>query len=144
MKTRSVLFRHASWAVACLLALCPRPATAFILYTPPTLGNLCRQATHIYVLRVERVEKAGAEQGSIIFKSVEQLKAQRVLVPDGTLAKHVVASNGNLGKPTGPNGAKVILDWAAEGKTAVLFALAPPQPKAKPGEPAPELDQGLR
>src|SRR5207247_1031051 len=96
-------------AVACLLAFCPRPAAAFIIYTPPTLGNLCRQATHIYVLRVEQVEKVGPEKGSIIFKHVEQLKAQGVVVPDGTRAKHVIASDVNVGKPLGPNGAKVIL-----------------------------------
>src|SRR6266576_1077482 len=136
MKHRS--FMPTALAVIWLLAVWPRPATAFIIYTPPTLGNLCRQSTHIYVLRVERVEKAGPEKGSIIFKSVEQLKAQGVVVPDGTLAKHVIASDVKVGKPTGPNGAKVILDWAAEGKTAVLFALAPDPPKKKQGEPAPE------
>src|SRR5207247_11310351 len=108
MKHRSFLFT-ASLAVAGLLAAWPRPAAAFIIYTPPTLGNLCRQATHIYVLRVEQVEKAGPEKGAIIFKSVTQLKAQGVEVPDGTRTKHVIASDVNVGKPLGPNGAKVIL-----------------------------------
>src|SRR5438876_11303027 len=107
MKNRS--FPLTALALACLLAFCPRPATAYIIYTPPTLGNLCRQSTHIYVLRVERVEKAGPEKGSIVFKSVEQLKAQGVVVPDGTLAKHLFASDINVAKPLGPNGAKVIL-----------------------------------
>lgn len=143
MKIRSFLLM-ASLPIVCLLAFCPRPAVAFIMYTPPTLGNLCRQATHIYVLRVERVEKADAEKGSIVFKSVEQLKAQGVVVPDGTRAKHVVASDVKVGKPLGPNGAKVILDWAAEGKTAVLFAQATNQPKKKQGEPTPETDSGLK
>lgn len=141
MKNRLSLLT-ASLAVACLLAMWPRPAAAYIIYTPPTLGNLCRQATHIYVLRVERVEKGGPEKGSIIFKSVEQLKAQGVVVPDGTLVKHVIASDVNYGKPTGPNGARIILDWAAEGKTAVLFASAPNVPKKKQGEPAAEIGLG--
>ena len=52
MKIRSFLLT-ASLPIVCLLAFCPRPAVAFIMYTPPTLGNLCRQATHIYVLRVD-------------------------------------------------------------------------------------------
>src|SRR5262249_3872945 len=98
-------------------------------------------ATHIYVLRIERIEKAGTEKGAIIFKTEKQLKAQGVVVPDGTLAKHVIGSDVNVAKPLGPNGAKVILDWAAEGKTAVLFALAAvDQPKKKQGEPTPETD----
>ncbi len=106
MKNGSLRLLWASLAIACLLTACPRPAPAYIKVEPLTLGNLCCQSAHIYVLRVEKVSM---EKGVILFKSVEQLKGR----PDGTAAKHVI----------GPKvtGAKVILDWAAEGKTAVMF-----------------------
>jgi hypothetical protein len=106
MKNESVPFLLASLAAICLLAACPRPLAAYIKVEPLTLGNLSRQSNHIYVLRVEKVD---AEQGTIHFKSVKQLKGQ----PDGTAAKHYI----------GPKveGSKIILDWAAEGKTAVIF-----------------------
>ena len=111
-------------AAAYLLAACDRPASAYIGKPPPTLGELCREATHIYLLRVE---KFSAEKGVILFKATKQLKAPREL-PDGALATQVI----------GPKvkGAKIVLDWAGEGKTAVFFGridgLFP-----KPGDPPP-------
>jgi hypothetical protein len=98
-------------AIVCLLAVWPRPAAAYIDIRPPTLGDLCRQATHIHVLRVDKVN---AEKGIIVFKSVEQLKGEGPLaLPDAAFRRHGI----------GPNvpGAHIILDWAAEGKTALLF-----------------------
>jgi hypothetical protein len=98
------------FAAACLLLTWPPSAAAYVGILPPTLGELCRQATHISVLRVEKVN---AEKGVILFKSVEQLKATGKLpLPDA--AKQVIGPN--------VSGAKVILDGAAEGKTAILFA----------------------
>jgi len=108
MKNRSYLLT--ALAAICLLAAWPRPAAAYIKFPPPTLGDLCRQSIHIYVLRVE---KFSAERGVILFQPVQRLKALEAL-PDGALSKHVIAPDAN--------GAKVILDWAAEGKTAVMFA----------------------
>lgn len=139
MKYRSFL-SIASLAAVGLLAFGLPSAEAFIAYTPPTLGNLCRQASHIYVLRVERVEKEGPQKGSIVFKYMEQLKGQGKATPDGPLAKHVFAWDTNLTKPTGPREAKVILDWAAEGKMAVLFAQSSDPPKRKQGEPVEASD----
>lgn len=97
-------------AVACLVAVCPRPAEAFIKIPPPTLGDACCQATHIHMLKVE---KFSAEKGVIIFKSVKELKSEGAL-PQGAFAKQVLGPNAK--------GAKIILDWAAEGKTALVFA----------------------
>jgi hypothetical protein len=93
-------------AVACLLAVCPRPAAAYIKVPPRTLGGVCLEPDHIAVLKVEKV---GVERGVIVFKHVEQLKGKH----DGTVVKHVIRPQ--------IKGAKVILDWAAEGKTAVMF-----------------------
>jgi hypothetical protein len=99
------------FAVVCLVAAWPRPAAAYLDILPPTLGNLCDQSRRIYVLRVE---KFSAEKGVILFKSVEQLKGKEELsLRDGPRTKLVIG-------PTVP-GAKVILDWVAEGKTAALF-----------------------
>jgi hypothetical protein len=98
-----------------LLAACPRPAAAYIDFPPPTLGALCGMSHHVYVLRVEKVS---AEDGVILFKCVEQLKGK----PDPTAVKHVI----------GPkvDGARVILDGAAEGKTAILFTITGGPPGA--------------
>jgi hypothetical protein len=106
MKNESVRLVLASLTAACVLAACPRPVAAYIKVEPLTLGNLCSQSQHIYVLKVEKVD---AEKGVILFQTVEQLKGK----PDNTAAKHVI----------GPKveGAKIILDWAVEGKTAVIF-----------------------
>jgi len=98
--------------VVCLLMAWPRPAAAYIDFLPATLGSLCSQATHIDVLKVEKFSSAN---GVILFKSAQQLKAKGVLpLPEGSLTKLVIRPN--------VTGAKVILDWTAEGKTAVLFA----------------------
>ena len=98
-------------AVVCLVAAWPQPTAAYLDILPPTLGSLCHQSTNIYVLRVD---KFSAEKGVILFKSVEQLKGKEELsLRDGPRTKLVIG-------PTVP-GAKVILDWAGEGKTAALF-----------------------
>lgn len=110
MKNRSALLLRI-FAVACLVGAWPRSAAAYIDILPPTLGNLCGQSTRIYVLRVEKVS---AETGVILFKSVEHLKGKEELsLRDGPRTKLVI----------GPavRGANVILDWAAQGKTATLF-----------------------
>src|SRR4051794_27876720 len=110
MKTGPVPLLRATLVAACLLAAGPRPAAAFIDFRPPTLGNLCSQATHIYVLRVDKVSP---EHGVILFKPAVPLKVTGTPIGEGALRKQVI-------RPNVP-GAKVILDWAAEGKTAVVF-----------------------
>ena len=96
--------------VACLLAV--GQAAAYINVPAPTLGALCQQSTHIYVLKVE---KFSVEKGVLLFKPVAQLKATGKL-SDATLAKQVIPAKVNGDKV---NGAKAILDWAADGKTEI-------------------------
>ena len=103
------LFRP-TLAAAFLLAVYPQPAEGFIKRPPPTLGDVCRQSTHIHTLKVE---KFSAEKGVIIFKSVKELKVQGAL-PEGAFAKFVCAP--------GVKGTKTILAGVAEGKAALLFA----------------------
>ena len=111
MKNKSVLF--ASAVVACLLTAWP--SSAYIKAPPKTLGSVCLESDHISVLKVKKVD---AEKGVIHFQHVEQLKGKH----DGTDVKHLIKPD--LDDGTGrTNGkpAKIILDWAAEGKTAVMF-----------------------
>src|SRR5262245_39174020 len=96
----------ACWTAPLMLLAWSQPAMAYIKAPPQTLGGICLETDHICVLKVEKIH---AERGLILFKHVEQLKGRH----DGTLFRHIV-------KPE-VKGAKVILDWAAEGKTAVMF-----------------------
>lgn len=96
----------ASCAAAFLLFAWPQPVAAYIKVPPRTFGGVCLEPDHIAVLKVDKVI---AENGVIVFKHVEQLKGKH----DGTVVKHVI--------PREIKGAKIILDWAAEGKTAVMF-----------------------
>src|SRR5262249_43589242 len=108
MNHRSFLLTSVVAALVGVLLACPRPAEAYIDILPPTLGDLCRQATDIHVLKVDKVS---VERGVILFKPVKQLKAGDESLPTDAFAKLVIGSD--------VPGAKVILDWAAEGKTAV-------------------------
>jgi hypothetical protein len=111
MKNAFVLFLRASLVFACLLAAA-WPATAYIKAPPPPeLGAMCQLSSHVSVLQVNEFS---AEKGVILFKPLEQLKGTEKL-PDATRAKLVIRPD--------VKGSKVILDWAAEGKKAVLFAL---------------------
>lgn len=128
---RSVLLKCASLAVVCLLAV--RPAAAYINVPAPTLGALCQQSTHIYVLKIE---KFSVEKGVLLFKPVAQLKANGKL-SDATLAKQVIPATVNGDKV---KGAKVIFDWAAEGKTAVMFLTVNLKTEGRAPDPDQVLD----
>ena len=111
MNKRSVLI--ASAVVACLLTA--NPAAAYIKAPPKTLGSICLESDHICVLKVEKVD---AEKGVIHFKHVAQLKGKH----DGTVVKHLIKSDlGEGTERTKGDAAKIVLGWAAEGKTAVMF-----------------------
>ncbi len=103
MTNRAFLLMSAA-VVGCLLT--PLLAAAFIGVPPQTLGSMCRMPDHIAVLHVDKVS---ADGGVIVFKHVEQLKGKY----HGGGTKLVIPAN--------VKGAKVIRDWAAEAKTAVMF-----------------------
>jgi len=127
------LLMRASLAVACLFAAWPRPAAAYIDLAPPTLGVLCAISDDICVLQVE---KTNVDKGVIVFKVVEVLKGK-----SEATSKHAIANSRFFTRPRYANtskdkqvrtakslddSAKIILDWAAKGKTAVLFNLRSP------------------
>jgi len=103
--------RYLGWALvtASLLTVGSRPAAAYIKVPPRTLGGVCLEPDNIGVLKVDKVS---AENGVIVFKHVQQLKGKH----DDTVLKHVIRPE--------VKGAKIILDWAAEGKTAVMFSFS--------------------
>jgi HEAT repeat protein len=76
---------------------------------PLTLGKLIEGASHIVVLRVERVDR---EQRTIHFKVAETLKGKR---PSARVRQPIPRSEGS------PRAAEAILDWARPGKTAIAF-----------------------
>src|SRR5262249_5681405 len=77
-------------------------------YPPMTLQKMCEVSSHIRVLKVTKLNK---EKGVILFEVAETLRKQGEALDPG---KQVI--------PKGANGVGPILDWAAEGKQAVLFS----------------------
>jgi hypothetical protein len=105
------MFLRASMVLACSLGAA-RPTAAYIKAPPPPeLGAMCQLSSYISILQVE---KFSAEKRVILFKPLEALKATEE-PPDATGAKLVIRPD--------VKGSEVVLDWAGEGKKAVLFAL---------------------
>lgn len=98
-------------------------AQAYITAPVTTLGQLCN-STHVTVVQVDKVNK---EKGVVIYRKVKDLKGK---YPRDTI-KHVFdlkntpAHKGPGDVPIRPNELdwKYALDWAAPGKTAIMFTL---------------------
>ncbi len=85
------------------------PSSAFIdVFRPQTLGAACDRAQSITVLKVDKFSK---EKGVILYKKVKDLKGK---YPAAGLREH-------LGAAHLADERKHYLDWAREGKTAVVF-----------------------
>lgn len=82
-------------------------ANAYIHFPPMTLQKMTQMSHHIRVLKVKKFSK---EKGVIIFEVAESLKGEKSRIRS---FKHVIGVKGE--------GAKRILDWAKEGKYAVIF-----------------------
>jgi hypothetical protein len=91
------------------MALAAPAAVAYIHFPPMTLQKMCKVSHQIRVLKVEKLNK---EKGIIIFEVADSPKSQK---PQVTPFKHVLS--------TDVEGTKPILDWAEEGKTAVMFSI---------------------
>jgi HEAT repeat protein len=88
------------------------PAWAFLEATPawPTLGKVIGQASHIVVLRVDKVSR---EKQAVIFTKVADLKGKDW--PE--VVKHRLTDGCH------PRQARTVLDWAEPGETAVCFQI---------------------
>jgi hypothetical protein len=95
--------------VALVTAMCVSVAGAYIHFPPMTVPKMCKQSHHIRLLKVTKHDK---EKGVIVFEVAETLKGEKSRT---TSFRHVVRPDAE--------GVKPILDWAAEGKTAVMFAI---------------------
>src|SRR5262245_27643622 len=97
-------------AVAALVAGLAAPAALGYIHFPPmTLPKMCQAAHHIRVLKVCKHNK---EKGVILFEVAESLKGHSSQI---TSFKHVIR--------TDAEGVKPILDWADDGKSAVMFSV---------------------
>jgi hypothetical protein len=74
-----------------------------------TLQEMCKRSHHIRVLKIAKRDK---EKGVIVFELAQSLKSAK---SDISPFKHVIR--------TEAEGAKRILDWAEDGKTAVMFSI---------------------
>ena len=83
------------------------PASGYIHYPPVTLQNLCKISHQIRLLKIEKVNR---EKGVIFFEVAQSLKGEKSRF---NAFKHVIR--------TDADGAEAILDWAQEGKTAIMF-----------------------
>ncbi len=103
--------------IACVslgVVLATSAAVGYIHFPPMTLQKMCKESHQIRFLKIEKLNK---EKGVIVFEMAQSLKGEKSQI---TSFKHVIR--------TDTEGAKPILDWAAEGKTAVMFCI-----ESKPG-----------
>ena len=92
-----------------ILLMSASQAVGYIHFPPMTLPKMCKQAHHIRFLKIE---KASKDKGVILFEATESAKGGKSAI---TSFKHVI--------PSDAPGAKPILDWIADGKTAVMFSI---------------------
>src|SRR5207249_1428752 len=94
------------------------PSWAYI-DRPPTLGRLVQfDATHIVVMRVEKVSK---EKQVLVYQKVADLKGK---YPGDRIRHHITRRSTDPPGPeenARPRGGQLILDWAVPGKLAVFF-----------------------
>jgi hypothetical protein len=94
---------------ALVLVLAAPTANAYIHFPPMTLPKMCKQSTHIRILRVKKYNK---DKGILIFEVMDLLKGMNLRkLP----IRHVVRAEAT--------GVKPILDWVGEGKQAVAFSI---------------------
>jgi hypothetical protein len=87
-------------------------AAGYIHFPPMQLPKMCKVSHHIRLLKVEKHSK---EKGVILFEIEEKLKGQKAQI---TSFKHILGRHAE--------GTRPILDWVADGKTAVMFFIESP------------------
>jgi len=109
--------------VGLLVAAWAPEARAYITHPVHSLGQLCNSTYITFV----RVEKASKEKGVIIYRKVEDLKGK---YPRDTIRhvfdlKNTPRHMGSGDVPIRPDEKdwKYAMEWAAPGKTAVVFSL---------------------
>ncbi|HEV3258203.1 MAG TPA: hypothetical protein VG013_15065 [Gemmataceae bacterium] len=95
--------------VMLLVTLSAPAAVGYIHFPPMTLRKMCKDSHQIRLLRIAKQDK---EKGVIVFEVAESLKGEKSQI---TSFKHVIR--------TSTEGTKPILDWAEDGKPAVMFSI---------------------
>ncbi|MBP3953861.1 hypothetical protein J8F10_00915 [Gemmata sp. G18] len=90
--------------------------SGYIHFPPMTLQKMCKDSHYVRALKVIKRDK---DKGVIVFEAAESLKGEKSQI---ATFKHVMRSDAE--------GAKSILNWAEDGKTAVMFTI-----ESKPGGP---------
>jgi hypothetical protein len=108
--------------MSCMAALFMLLATAsgalcYIHFPPKTLKEMCRQSHHIRLLKID---KASREKGVIVFQLAESLKGGASHIAS---LKHVLRGN--------TADVKLIRDWMATGKSAIMFSIEGGAPKKR-------------
>src|SRR5688572_24684381 len=97
-------------------------AWAYITAPVPTLGAAVSDSTYVTVIRVEKVSR---EKGVIIYTKVRDLKGKYPTdrIKHAFDVKNTPAHKGLGDVPVRPDEKdwKYALEWAAAGKTAILF-----------------------
>ncbi len=94
---------------ALTVALLAPASVGYIHFPPTTLPKLCKHSHHVRVLKVARCDR---ERRVIFFEVAEALKGGKSSITSFT---HVLRGD--------PAGVKRVLDWAGDGKTAVMFSI---------------------
>jgi hypothetical protein len=94
---------------ALTVALLAPASVGYIHFPPPTLPKLCKHSHHVRVLKVTKYDK---ERRVILFEVAEALKGGKSSI---TSFRHVLRADAA--------GAKRIVDWVRDGKTAVMFSI---------------------
>jgi hypothetical protein len=94
---------------AVIAAVCVSGAGAYIHFPPMTAQKMCKQSHHIRLLKVTKHDK---EKGVIVFEVAETLKGEKSRI---TSFQHVLRADAE--------GVQPVLDWIADGKTAVMFTI---------------------
>jgi hypothetical protein len=100
-----------------VVALAAPVARAYIHFPPMTLQKMCKQSHQIRLLQIKKYDR---EKGVIVFELAKSLKGEKSQL---TSFRHVIRADAQ--------GAKPVLDWAGDGKTAVMFSI-----ESNPGSPA--------
>jgi hypothetical protein len=100
-----------------VMALAAPVARAYIHFPPMTLQKMSKQSHQIRLLKIKKYDR---EKGVIVFELAESLKGEKSQI---TSFRHVIRADAQ--------GAKPVLDWAGDGKTAVMFSI-----ESNPGSPA--------
>ena len=95
--------------IVLVMAIVAAPSVGYIHFPPLTMPKMCKQATNIRVLTVQ---KHNNEKRVIVYELTETLKGKS---PKGMSFRHAIPKNAG--------GTKPVFDWVGDGRQAVMFTI---------------------